>query len=321
MASASTWPLSRQTALDLNGDVVPGARLYFFEAGTSTPLTVFSDPALTAALPAFPDAIETDANGRWPRIYLPYEDYRERITTPDGVLLSDDDGIANPAPPTTDTTVPISQRVQTGMLSLSFGPQDGYVRPNGLTIGNAISGATERANDDTKPLFIYLYENLVDAVAPVSGGRGANAETDYAAGKTITLPDYQGVALAGIIGMGGAASTLLDAVTFTVGSKTQPGSRAGAATHTLTAAQIPAHTHPTTVSLNDPGHQHSVPQGALNSSSTPGGSAACAVEAGVNTTGSQTGITVGVAVNNNTGGGNSHPNMQPTGLVYLLVKL
>lgn len=69
----------------------------------------------------------------------------------------------------------------------------GAVRALGLTIGNAASGATERANADTVNLFIFLYVN--DTSLSVSGGRTApgttraNAITDYNLNKTITLPD------------------------------------------------------------------------------------------------------------------------------------
>jgi hypothetical protein len=73
----------------------------------------------------------------------------------------------------------------------------GSVRANGLTIGNAASGGTERANADTVNLFIFLYIN--DTTLAVSGGRTApgttraNAITDYNLNKTITLPNIQGV--------------------------------------------------------------------------------------------------------------------------------
>lgn len=317
MASASTWPQSRQVVLDLNGDVVPGALLRFYYAGTTTPLEVCSDPGLTTPY-TFP--IEADANGRWPRVYLPYEDYREYVTTPDGMLLWNDDGIANPAPPVIDTTVPLAQRMQTGMLSLSFGPQDGYVRLNGLTIGNGSSGATERANEDTKPLYLYLYEYLEDAVAPVSGGRGANAETDYAAGKSITLPNFQGRTLAGIIGMGGSASTLLDAVTFTAGAKDKAGSTAGAATHTLTTAQMPSHGHPGSTADVNGAHTHTYDDYNQDGATGAGAFSRGTVNANAKTTSGdgEHGHNLTIASN---GGGGAHPNMQPTGLVYLLVKL
>lgn len=314
MASASTWPQSRQVVLDLNGDVVPGALLRFYEAGTTTPLEVCTDPGLTTP---YTSPIEADGNGRWPRVYLPYVDYREYVTTPDGMLLWDDDGIANPAPPTTDTTVPISQRVQTGTVISALALLDGYLALNGLTIGNGVSGATARASDDTKPLFVLIYDNLEDAVAPVSGGRGANAETDFAAGKTLTLPNLQGRTLAGVIGMGGAPSNILDAVTFATGAKDKAGSTAGVATHVLTAGQLPAHDHSInmTPSFNDITVSVGIGSVNLATGATP-----------VNQITGATPTTTpnSIAINGATGSvgsGDAHPNMQPTGLVYLLVKL
>lgn len=314
MASASTWPQSRQVVLDLNGDVAPGALLRFYEAGTTTPLTVYSDPGLATPL-TFP--IEAGSNGRWPRIYLPYVDYREYVTTPDGILLWNDDGIANPAPPTTDTTVPISQRVQTGTVISALALLDGYLALNGLTIGNGVSGATARANDDTKPLFVLIYENLEDAVAPVSGGRGANAETDFAAGKTIALPNLQGRSLAGVIGMGGAPSNILDAVTFTAGAKDKVGSTAGAAANTLTVGQLPAHPH--SINLTPGFDDITVTVGIGTFNAAPG---ATPINVITSATPSTSPNSISVTGNTgNAGSGEAHPNMQPTGLVYLLVKL
>ena len=68
---------------------------------------------------------------------------------------------------------------------------------DGKTIGDASSGGTARANADTIDLFTLLWDNLADADAPVSGGRGASAVADYGLHKTITLPDARGLALSG----------------------------------------------------------------------------------------------------------------------------
>ncbi len=63
----------------------------------------------------------------------------------------------------------------------------GYVLAKGETIGSATSGADYTAN--TEPLFTLLWNNVSNAYCPVSGGRGANAAADFAANKTLTLPD------------------------------------------------------------------------------------------------------------------------------------
>ncbi|WP_255985013.1 hypothetical protein, partial [Klebsiella pneumoniae] len=85
--------------------------------------------------------IAADAAGRWPAVYLPYTDYRQRVRTPGGTLLFDDDGISNPAPATSGGggSVPADQLFQTGdvKFSLGSGALSGFVRLNGRTIGNA----------------------------------------------------------------------------------------------------------------------------------------------------------------------------------------
>ncbi|MCO5092676.1 hypothetical protein [Bosea sp. (in: a-proteobacteria)] len=212
--SAYLWPLSRTTVLDLNGDLVAGAWLNFWIAGTTTPLVAYADSALTAPLP---NVIEADASGRWPAVYLPYTDYRQRVRTPGGTLLFDDDGIANPAPASSGGggSIPASERFQTGDTKWSFdpGPLSGFVRLNARTIGNAGSGATERANDDTEDLYIWLWDRLTDAICPVSSGRGATGAADFAAGKTLQLPSMRGRAPFGLDDMGNSAANVLQVST------------------------------------------------------------------------------------------------------------
>ena len=49
MASSFKSPILQ--AIDQNGDPVPGAKLFVFASGTTTPVAVFSNEALTVALP------------------------------------------------------------------------------------------------------------------------------------------------------------------------------------------------------------------------------------------------------------------------------
>ena len=49
MASSFKSPILQ--AIDQNGDPVPGAKLYVYASGTTTPVAVFSDAALSVALP------------------------------------------------------------------------------------------------------------------------------------------------------------------------------------------------------------------------------------------------------------------------------
>lgn len=101
---------------------------------------------------------------------------------------------------------------------------------NGLTIGNAASGGNIRAFSDTQALFVMLYTNCSDAIAPVSGGRTGNALNDFNANKTITIPQLGGRSpiAAGAIGTGTSARTL--------------GQQYGAENYTILTANLPPYT-------------------------------------------------------------------------------
>lgn len=69
----------------------------------------------------------------------------------------------------------------------------GWVRLGGGTIGNAASGASERAHADCHNLFVILWNGYPNSIIPVVGGRGASAEADWSANKRLTLVDDQGI--------------------------------------------------------------------------------------------------------------------------------
>lgn len=71
-------------------------------------------------------------------------------------------------------------------------PPAGSVHVNGQTIGNSASGATARANEDTRDLYVLRWNTYDNTAAPVSGGRGASANADFDAGKTLGLFDLRG---------------------------------------------------------------------------------------------------------------------------------
>jgi hypothetical protein len=133
-------------------------------------------------------------------------------------------------------TVDPTTILQTGWLQPIYGTGvvTGFVRANGRTIGSATSGATERANADTSALFSFLYQdpNLV-----VSGGRGASAAADFAANKTIALPDFRGRALAFLDDMGNSAAGRLTSTYFGT-SATVLGAAGGSQNQNLTIANI-----------------------------------------------------------------------------------
>lgn len=145
---------------------------------------------------------------------------------------------------------------ETGDLRHSFRSTagDGWVLCSG-TIGKAGSSATRRANADCEDLFTLLWNSMADAQAPVSGGRGASAAADFAAGKTIQLVDTRGRVFVGIdytiggnyanaINPGGTGASNLDAQTL--------GAGGGVDRHTLTGAQSGTSAHSHAVSYHRP---------------------------------------------------------------------
>lgn len=120
----------------------------------------------------------------------------------------------------------------------------GYVLASGRTIGSAASSGTERANDDCYALFVLLWNSMANSEAAVSGGRGANADADWSANKTIALPDLRGRVTAGKDNMGGTTASRLTSGGSGI-TGTTLGASGGTETHTLSAAAsgMPAHGH------------------------------------------------------------------------------
>jgi hypothetical protein len=82
----------------------------------------------------------------------------------------------------------------------------GFLFVDGKTIGDAASGGTARANADCEDLFTILW-NITSLT--VSTGRGASAAADWAAHKTIALPDHRGKVMAALDNLGGTNAALL----------------------------------------------------------------------------------------------------------------
>jgi hypothetical protein len=118
----------------------------------------------------------------------------------------------------------------------------GWVRANGLTIGNAASTGTERASADTEPLFTFLWSTFADAQCPVlPGARGASAAADFAANKRLTLPDAAGRAFICLDNAGAGAKARLTTTASPDGST--PGATGGSETRVLVTANLPVHNH------------------------------------------------------------------------------
>lgn len=173
---------------------------------------------------------------------------------------------------------------RTGDVQLTMRPtaEAGWIVCNDGSIGNAGSAGSTRTNADCEALFALLWDNVSDALAPVSGGRGASAAADWAANKTIGLTKMLGRSL-GVAGNGAGltARTLGQAV--------------GAETHLLIVQETPLHVH---------GYGSSVPV------AYSGGGADMYVGAGG-----------GGSTTMPSGNDQPHNNMQPTAFIHAHIKL
>lgn len=331
---AVLWQYSLVPWTAPNGDPYSGALAYFFDVNTTTPQVVYTDAALSIP---HDHPVEADSGGKFPAVFFPDQSsHRVRITDADGATIWDVDNISVPTTtppefPTSDT--PTEQKWQTGHILMAWrtSAPNGFVRLNGRTIGAAASGATERANADCENLFILLWNE--DPNLSVSGGRGGTATGDWAANKTIVLPDLRGRAIIGMDSMGNsAAGRVTDAV---LGADSDLlGAVGGAQTHTLTTAQLAAHNH--TINVTDPGHRHFVAsEDNVNQPGAPTNTTQVAyvgqssdekymLQRGTSdaTVGRSSSGTTGItAASVNNGSGDPHNNLQPSLVVPFFIKL
>ena len=149
--------------------------------------------------------------------------------------------------------------------------------------------------------------------------------TTYGAGDgstTFNVIDKRGRVSAGKDDMGGAAASRLTATYFGT-SAAALGAVGGLESHMLTTAQMPSHTHSgTTDSAGS--HTHNAPALGSFSGYLSGGGLGAATgyvggDSGFSTTsnGAHTHAFTSVA----TGGGNAHPNVQPTVIVNYILRI
>ena len=310
--SAAQLPFSGQQQFDAYNRVVPSAKMYIYEGGTSTPILGYTTSALSVARP-WP--VVANGAGRFPAIFIDDTPETARIVVTDagGTILYEDTecpviGPSRWAPAVTPDVDPL-RLLPTGVeLNLGVAVSlPGFVRANGRTIGNADSGATERANDDCLALYTLYW---ADSSYTVTGGRGASAAADWAANKTLVLPSMRGRVAVGVDTMGNSAANVVPTATST-------NLTGGEVEHELTTAEMPVHSHGGSVSAAG-GHTHSytAPATTVFQGSSGGGSFYLNATPG----------TTGAVANHNhditpEGGGDAHNNMQPYRTVWVLIKL
>lgn len=318
-----TIPVALTQQINQNGQPLSGALLYTYVAGTvATPQSTYQDTALTILNP-FP--LTADITGRIPMFYMANGSTHARLTDSTGVVQFDYPNMLVIGPSggsSSGGTVDPTTVLATGDLKVKYGTGTltGFVRANGLTIGSAVSGGTERANADTQNLFVYLYG--ADPNLTVSGGRTGNALNDFNANKTIALPDWRGQAIGALADMGNTATSLLTSTYFGT-SPTVLGAAGGLQNTTLTLAQLPTGitssatvVSPNNTYLNAPATGFGVTSFSANAGSQvwQAFSSGAVVNQVTNIT------STGSATSNNTSG-QSFPSVSPMKLATIYVKL
>lgn len=231
---------------DVNGQPLASCLLTVYQGGSTSALaSTYQDIGLT--IPAT-NPLVGDATGRIPLFFVADGSYGLRLTDQNGIQSNG--GFFYPSVPSIGasssggggTVVDPTTVFSTGDVKwrLEESTISGWVRINGRTIGNASSGASERANADCQALFVYIWTTYADSICPVVGGRGASALSDFNANKQITLLDARGRSIFGVDDMGNAALGAFTGVTFTKGNATTGGASGGVNSTALTQAQLPA---------------------------------------------------------------------------------
>lgn len=319
--SAGTVPgFALTPQFDKLGKLATGCKLYIVQAGTvSAPQNAYQDTALTLLQP---NPMTCDATGRLPQWFVADGNIKLRLTDKNGIDLFVQDNLLVIGPSggggggggTVDPTTILAtgdykDTHSTGVLS-------GFVRCNGRTIGSATSGATERANADASPLFVFLWN--ADVNLAVSGGRGASAAVDFAANKTLTLPDCRDRVRAALGDMGNSDAGRISTTYFGCTGLVL-GCAGGGETTTLTLSQLPTGITSTGTFT---GNQANVTTSDADTTLFSANSGASVWRAWNNGT-VQTRITPtasGTVTSNNTSGA-AHRTVQPTILVTSYIKL
>jgi microcystin-dependent protein len=307
------------------GKPLSGGLLYFIEAGTtSTPQNAYQDSALTIA---HSNPLTLDSAGRVPQFYLADGSIKIRLTNSAGVqqLVADNVLVVGPSSGSGGGgSVDATTVLATGDIKVKYGTGtlSGFVRANGRTIGSATSGATERANADTQSLFEYLWG--ADANLSVSSGRGASANADWTANKTIALPDWRGRAIAGLDDMGNTAASRLSSTYFGTDA-TVLGAAGGSEKQTLTQAQLPAVSPTFTGTAGDvtvlsTANNIVRAPGSQTFQAGSGGSVTASGFSSVSSIGS-TGTFTPSGTISALGSGNAHPIASPMMLATIFIKL
>jgi len=189
--------------VNANGKPYAGAKLYTYQAGTTTPLASYANSNLTTP---HTNPVVADANGTFPAIYLQKQSYKLRLETSAGVLIDETDNVDS-----TESAVEqyINSLLQTTLTEII---QDLYA---------GVPYRTTNAGSDVSQLFSVNNASTTSNYGVNTSGEevrtnyghvntsGNNIRTAYVTGKALsrTAGAEIGSLELGVKGAGAAATT------------------------------------------------------------------------------------------------------------------
>jgi hypothetical protein len=251
------------TAVNVCGTPLIGGLLYIYQTGTvSTRQDSFPDTSLNPANPN-PWPLVLDANGRVPMFYLADGSVHVRLTDAGGVVQFDIPSLLVVGPSGGGgggAGVDATAIASTGDIKfrMTSEPLPNWVKLNAQKIGAPGAAGADLTGAQYNALYNYLWVNCPNTHCPVLGGRGANGNADFNAGKNLQLPDWRGRGPMGLDDMGVARANIIPDGNVTSAGDTAitPGATGGQANHTMTVNDLVAHAHAALVI--DPGHSHGI---------------------------------------------------------------
>lgn len=190
---------------DSNNQIIVGATGEFFEAGTNTPLAVYSDTTLTTPIS---QPIATDGGGFLPQIFLAVDEYKLVVKDDAGVTIRTIDNIEIPTVPVLSTQTfvlsngeyfaGIDQNNQTGttytIQNSDWAKVVTYNNPNPVTV--TLPSPTGSTFIDR---WFSWHTNIGSGIVTINAGANINGSSSY-----VLYPNYS----VGIISNGSTYYTI-----------------------------------------------------------------------------------------------------------------
>lgn len=120
--------------VNANGKPYAGAKLYTYQAGTTTPLASYANSNLTTP---HTNPVIADANGTFPAIYLQKQSYKLRLETSAGVLIDETDNVDSTESAVEQYVNSLLQTTLTEIIGDLYAGKD-YRLTNGGTVYNQL---------------------------------------------------------------------------------------------------------------------------------------------------------------------------------------